>query len=567
MPFDNYTDRARDVLSAAQDILRRYKQNQLDGEHILLALLEQEDGLGGQILERIGVDAREMTRRVEEELARTPKVTYSDAGQQAQIYITPRGKRVLDGAESEAKRLKDEYVGVEHLLFGILKEGEGPAARILQQLRVDEEKIYRALQQIRGSQRVTDENPEGKYQMLQKYARDLTAIAKEGKLDPVIGRDEEIQRVVQVLSRRTKNNPVLIGDPGVGKTAIVEGLAQKIVGGDVPESLRGRTLLALDLGAMVAGSKFRGEFEERLKGVMDEIRKAAGQIVLFIDELHTVVGAGAAEGAMDASNMLKPALAAASCSASARPRWTSTGKTSKRTRLWRRRSSPCSSASPAIEDTFLFEGPARQVRGAPQGQDHRRGLRSRRQPVVDATSPSAFCPTRPIGPDGRGRQPRAHHALVHAQRSERHGDAPEPPRHRGRASADAREVRSGRPTPRRGAGVAPGVQPRRDEWMRQSGRDSVVDEKDIAEIVAKMTGIPVDKMFQGEAGKSCSTWKTNCTGRVIGQNKAINAIAEAVRPLARRLVRPTPADRLVPVPRSDRRRQNGTCQGARRTTL
>jgi ATP-dependent Clp protease ATP-binding subunit ClpC len=293
--FENYTERARDVLSVSQDILRRYKQTQLDAEHILLALLEQEDGLVPQVIGRIGPDIRDVIRRVEEELARIPKVYTSERSAEAQIYITPRGKRVLDFAEQEAKRLKDEYVGVEHLLLGIIKEGESAASRILAQFHVDEERVYRALQQIRGNQRVDSENPESKHQMLAKYARDLTALARDGKIDPVIGRDEEITRVVQVLSRRTKNNPVLIGDPGVGKTAIAEGLARKIVAGDVPETLKGRTLLALDLGAMVAGSKFRGEFEERLKGVMDEVKKAAGQIVLFIDELHTVVGASLGE--------------------------------------------------------------------------------------------------------------------------------------------------------------------------------------------------------------------------------------------------------------------------------
>ena len=220
-----------------------------------------------------------------------------------------RIKRVFDLAKEEAQRLQDSYIGVEHLLLGLVNEGDGGAARLLKRQNVDEEKLYKALQTVRGNSRVTDENPEEKYRMLERFSRDLTALAREDKIDPVIGRDEEIKRTIQILSRRTKNNPVLIGDPGVGKTAIAEGLALKIAKGDVPENLRGRRLLALDMGALVAGSKFRGEFEERLKGVMDEVRKAAGQVILFLDELHTVVGAGAAEGAMDASNMLKPALA------------------------------------------------------------------------------------------------------------------------------------------------------------------------------------------------------------------------------------------------------------------
>ena len=302
--IEKFTERARELVQTAQDILARYKHTQLDTEHLLLAMLEQSDGLAGQVLQKLNVDTRALSQGVEEALARAPKVQYAESG--AQVFITPRIKKVFDLANEEAQRLQDSYIGVEHLLLGLVKEGDGTAARLLKQQNIDEEKVYRALQQIRGSARVTDENPEEKYRMLERFSRDLTQLAREDKIDPVIGRDEEIKRTIQILSRRTKNNPVLIGDPGVGKTAIAEGLALKIAKGDVPENLRGRRLLALDMGALVAGSKFRGEFEERLKGVMDEVRKAAGQVVLFLDELHTVVGAGAAEGAMDASNMLKP---------------------------------------------------------------------------------------------------------------------------------------------------------------------------------------------------------------------------------------------------------------------
>ena len=305
--FEKFTERARELVQQAQDILTRYKHTQLDTEHLHLAMLEQTDGLAVQVLQKLNVDIKALTGAVEDVLARAPKVQYDDGS--SQIYITPRIKRVFELASEEAQRLKDDYVGVEHLLLGLVKEANGGAARILKHYGVDEEKVYRALQEIRGNARVTDERPEEKYRMLERFSRDLTQLAKEDKIDPVIGREEEIKRTIQILSRRTKNNPVLIGDPGVGKTAIAEGLALKIAHNDVPENLRGRRLLALDMGALVAGSKFRGEFEERLKGVMDEVRKANGQIVLFLDELHTVVGAGAAEGAMDASNMLKPALA------------------------------------------------------------------------------------------------------------------------------------------------------------------------------------------------------------------------------------------------------------------
>ncbi|MFH1486392.1 MAG: Clp protease N-terminal domain-containing protein, partial [Chloroflexota bacterium] len=304
MKEDRFTEQAREVLAASQELVRSRRHSQWDVEHVLYALLQQDNGLAAEILRQIGVNVEEVGRRVEAVLDSVPKLSY----ERAQIYATPRVAQVLDSAGAEADRLKDEFIGAEHILIAVAVERGGEAAKILHELGVDQERIYQALQHIRGGQRVTDPRAESKYRALDKYSRDLTQLAKDGKLDPVIGRDDEIKRVMQVLSRRTKNNPVIIGEAGVGKTAIVEGLAQRIVAGDVPDSLKERRVLALDMGALVAGSKFRGEFEERLKAVMDEIRRAQGEIVLFIDELHTVVGAGAAEGAIDASNMLKPTL-------------------------------------------------------------------------------------------------------------------------------------------------------------------------------------------------------------------------------------------------------------------
>jgi ATP-dependent Clp protease ATP-binding subunit ClpB len=307
MRFDRFTEKAQEALLAAQQAAAARRHQAPDPEHLLLALIEQSDGLIPPLLARLGVDPRVLRARLEDALQRRPRV--EGAPPSGGIALTPRLAQVIEASQREADRLKDEYISTEHLLLGLLHGRDGEAGRELAGLGVTPETVYQALEEIRGRQRVTDPTPESKYQVLEKYGRDLTRLAAAGKLDPVIGRDEEIRRVVQVLSRRTKNNPVLIGDPGVGKTAIVEGLAQRIVKGDIPEGLKDRRVVQLDMGALVAGTKFRGEFEDRLKAVLREIAASEGQIILFIDELHTVVGAGAAEGAIDAANLLKPMLA------------------------------------------------------------------------------------------------------------------------------------------------------------------------------------------------------------------------------------------------------------------
>ena len=304
MRLDKLTVKAQEAVQSAQSLADRGDHQGIEPEHLLLALLQQQEGVVGPLLAKLGARPDTIAAQVQAELGRLPKV--SGGGRQ---YLSGRLEATLNRAWEEAERLKDEYISTEHLLVAIAQDKAGAAARLLAAAGVTPESIYRALVEVRGTQRVSDQNPEDKYQALQRYSKDLTDLARKGKLDPVIGRDEEIRRVVQVLSRRTKNNPVLIGEPGVGKTAIVEGLAQRIIAGDVPEGLRGKRLVAIDIGAMVAGSKYRGEFEDRLKAVLREITESEGHIICFIDEIHTLVGAGAAEGAVDAANMLKPALA------------------------------------------------------------------------------------------------------------------------------------------------------------------------------------------------------------------------------------------------------------------
>src|SRR5688572_25504349 len=527
MRFDRFTERAQEAAQRAAEIIQRYGHNQIDTEHILLALIEQPGGVIPQILEKLNVSAEALTERLDATLRASPKANIFGGGA-GQIFITPRVKRIIDLANEEANRLKDEYISTEHIFLAILTERNTPAARILESAGLTRDRVYDAIQDLRGGQRVTDPQAETRYRTLEKYSRDLTQLAREGKLDPVIGRDNEILRLIQILSRRTKNNPVLIGEAGVGKTAIAEGLAQKIAANDVPEILSGKRVVALDLGAMIAGSRFRGEFEERLKAVMDEVQRAKGDVILMIDELHTVVGAGAAQGALDASNMLKPALARGELQCIGATTLDEFHKHIEKDAALERRFAPIYVEEPSVEDTikmlhglrdryeahhkvhFSDEALTAAARLADRYVTDRH-LPDKAIDLMDESAAKLRIALYSMPPDLKSLKGEVDKLHAEEEQAGLERD------YERAAQKKAERLR-----------LELEYTTSRDKWEAEHQLDEVVDVDDIAAVVHQWTGIPVTQMLETESEKLLHM-EARLHERIIGQEEAIHAVSDAIR--------------------------------------
>ncbi len=528
MRFDRFTERAQEAAQRAAEIIQRYGHNQIDTEHILLALIEQPGGVIPQILENLNINAQILAERLDQTLRMSPKANIFGGGGAGQIFITPRVKRIIDLANEEANRLKDEYISTEHIFLAILSERNTPAARILEGAGLTRERVYEATQQMRGGQRVTDPHAEARYRTLEKYSRDLSKLAREGKLDPVIGRDTEIMRLIQILSRRTKNNPVLIGEAGVGKTAIVEGLAQKIASNDVPEILSGKRVVSLDLGAMIAGSRFRGEFEERLKSAIEEVQRSAGEVILMIDELHTVVGAGAAQGAMDASNMLKPALSRGELQCIGATTLDEYHKYIEKDAALERRFAPIYVEEPSVEHTIKMLHGLRD-----RYEAHHKVHFSDEALVAAARLANRYVTDRYLPDKAIDLMDEAAAKLRVALYS-LPPDLKEKKNEIDRLQAEEDAASSARDY-QRAAEIKVNrlrleneFKEERDKWEDEHKLDEVVDINDIAEVVHQWTGIPVNQMMETESQKLLQM-EVRLHERIIGQEEAIRAVSDAIR--------------------------------------
>ncbi len=527
MRFDRFTERAQDAATRAYEIVRRYGHTQVDTEHVFLALLEQQDGAVPQILTALNVDGAAMIDRLDAELRASPKVSVYGGGV-GQVFYTPRIRTVLELSQGEANRLKDEYISTEHIFLAILSERNTSSARIVQEYGITRERVLEAIKDIRGGQRVTNRQAESRYRTLEKYSRDLTQMARDGHLDPVIGRDAEILRVIQVLSRRTKNNPVLIGEAGVGKTAIVEGLAQKIIVSDVPENLLNKRVVSLDLGAMIAGSRFRGEFEERLKAAMEEIQRAQGEIILFIDELHTVVGAGSAQGAMDASNMLKPALARGELQCVGATTLDEYRQYIERDSALERRFAPVFVDEPTPEETIqMLQGLRERYEihhGVEFSEDalvaavklSARYVTDRRLPdkaidLMDEAAAKLRVALHMLPPDLKKLKTEIDQLLIDEEE----------------ASA-ARDYEKAQISKADRLRLETEFNEARVAWQSEQELDEIVDEHDVAEVISAWTGIPISQMMETEAIKLLHM-EERLHERIVGQERAISALSDAIR--------------------------------------